>query len=146
MAKRAPLDAVTKAVALLSARERSRAQLESALRARGYSECDVVTAVERMQALGYLDDARVAAVRARQGLAEGRSQRDVARRLTAQGLEEGLALGAVEVAARAAGTDDETAARKLVAQRRVVGAKAARLLASRGFEEEVIRRVVDLGE
>jgi regulatory protein len=143
VAKRAPVDAVTRAVGLLSARERSRAQLEAALRQRGYPDDEVAAAVARVAELGYLDDARVAAERARQGLTEGRSRQGVIARLVAQGVDERVAALAVQAGAEALGHDDEAAARALVEKRRVTGAKAARLLAARGFDEDLIARVVD---
>jgi SOS response regulatory protein OraA/RecX len=103
----------------------------------------VAAAVARVAELGYLDDARVAAERARLGLTEGRSRQGVIARLVAQGVDEGVAAAAVQAGAEALGHDDEAVARALVQKRRVTGAKAARLLAARGFDEDLIARVVD---
>jgi SOS response regulatory protein OraA/RecX len=79
-------------------------------------------------------------------LVEGRSATDVTRRLTTQGLAEDVAEAAVDAEVEATGHDDEAAARALVLKRKLVGVKAARFLASRGFDEDVILRVVDLGQ
>jgi SOS response regulatory protein OraA/RecX len=131
-------------VSLLSQRERTRAGLEAALLAKGHPEAEVRDALERVARLGYLDDAKVAKARARRELAQGRSRADVARRLVAHGVDEALAVAATNEVAEDVAQDDETAARKLVAQRRLTGAKAARLLAARGFDEALIRKVTGL--
>ncbi|MEW5737752.1 MAG: RecX family transcriptional regulator [Myxococcota bacterium] len=143
---RPPKDAFQHAVALLSRRERTAAALKTALLSKGHSPEDVDAALLRAQQLGYLDDARVAAARARKELPQGRSRADVARRLAAQGVSEDVAETAAEEAAQELAHDDEAAARALIAKRRLTGVKAARLLAARGFEEDLIRRVTGLDE
>jgi regulatory protein len=141
---RARVDAVTKAVELLAGQERSEAQVLQALQARGYPDPEVAAALQRVRELGYLDDRRVAQARSRRFFAEGKSFADARRRLEAQGIDPTLALACAEEAAAAAGHSDEAAARKLLAQRKLSGLKAARLLASRGFEEELISALVGI--
>jgi SOS response regulatory protein OraA/RecX len=138
------VDVLQKAVELLRAREKTAQQLAQALAQRGYDEAEVERALAHVRRLGYLDDRRVAASRARQGLTERRSRAEVVRRLTSQGVDPSVAVTAVEVAAAEAGQTDEAAARALLATRKAEGAKAARLLASRGFDEALIAKLVDL--
>jgi regulatory protein len=140
------MDAYQRAVSLLGRRERTAAALRAALLSKGHPEEEVDAALERVRELGYLDDARVAQARARRELPEGRSRADVARRLVAHGVGADVAEQAAEDAAHELGHDDEAAARALIARRRLTGVKAARLLASRGFDEALIRRVTGLEE
>ncbi|GMU61085.1 MAG: hypothetical protein AMXMBFR34_28480 [Myxococcaceae bacterium] len=143
---RKPKDAYQHALSLLGRRERTTQELRAALLAKGHPEAEVEPAIARVQALGYLDDARVAQARARRQLPEGRSRADVTRRLVAHGVSEDVARRATEEAARDVDHHDEASARAFIARRRVTGLKAARLLASRGYEEALIRRVTGLGE
>ncbi len=131
-----PIDALGRALKLLSGRDKSRAQLEAALVARGYTVAEVSHALQRCTELGYLDDRRVATDLARKLFAEGRSVVDVERRLQAKGLEPGVA--------RQLGHDDLAAAKALLKSKGVSGVRAARLLLSRGFEEELVATLVDV--
>lgn len=139
-------DAVTKAVALLAARERTHQELSGALLSRGYAPAEVDAALERVRALGYLDDARVATERAGRLLSQGNSRAEVTRKLLAQGVEEGLATATVQREAEASGHRDEAAARALLSARRLAGPRAARFLARRGFDEDLIDRLVGFGD
>ena len=130
------IDAFTRALKLLAGREKSRAQLEAALVLRGHTVKEISDALERCAELGYLDDRRAATDLARRLFAEGRSLVDVERRLEAKGLEPQVA--------RQLGHDDLAAARQLLKSKRVSGVKAARLLLSRGFEEELVATLVDV--
>lgn len=138
--------ALQAAVRLLEARTRSVAGLRAALRTRGYPEEELTAALARVQELGYLDDARHAGLRAGQLLAQGKARAEVQRRLEAEGVAEGEAQAAVEEEARRAGQSDLEAARALLAKRKLSGLKAARFLAGRGFDEELIARLVRLPE
>ncbi|MBK7860143.1 MAG: regulatory protein RecX [Archangiaceae bacterium] len=133
------------AVKLLEGRPKSRARLEAALVQRGFAARDIAQALARVTELGYLDDRRHAEARARAGVAEGRSVPDVERRLEAEGIDPALAAEVTEAVAREAGYDELSAARALVQRRKVSGAKAARLLASRGFSDDVVETVSGLG-
>ncbi|MCA3017002.1 MAG: RecX family transcriptional regulator [Myxococcaceae bacterium] len=129
---------------LLAAREKTRAQLEQALLRRGYSPEAVLDAVTRLERLGVLSDRRAAALHARKGFEARQSTVAVTRKLVGLGLGEAEAGAAVAEARVEAGHDDEAAARALLARRRLEGVKAARFLASRGFDEVLIRRLLDL--
>jgi regulatory protein len=135
-------DALTQATKLLAGRDKTRAQLLAALLQRGYPEDEARAALERAQALGYLDDRRVADRRAREGLDDGWAGEALVARLVASGLEESQAQAAVREAIAASGWSAPEAARALVAKRKLDGAKAARDLASRGFDEDLIERLV----
>lgn len=139
------LDATAQAVKLLAGRERTERGLERALVQRGYEAMEIAGALERVKALGYLDDAGVAKRKAKAGFDEGRSLADVERRLVADGIDEALAAQAARAEAKARGYDELAQAEALVAKRRLAGAKAARFLASRGFSEDVVERVIGAG-
>lgn len=65
-------DALAAALRLLSARDRSEAELAGRLRRRGHGEEEIARALERCRELGYLDDSRFARERARRLMAAGR--------------------------------------------------------------------------
>lgn len=137
-------DALTQATRLLAATDKTRAQLLAALASRGYDEAESTHAADRAQALGYLDDGRVAQRLAQRGLEEGWAGAALVARLTGKGLDEAVARRAVQVAAESLRWDQRAAAEKLLAARRLSGAKAARFLASRGFDEDLVSRLSGL--
>ena len=139
-------DALTQITRLLAATDKTRAQLVAALERRGHSQAEVETAVDRAQALGYLDDNRVAHRKARAELQAGWAGEALLGRLLASGLEESTARAAVKEAIAESGWNALKAARELVASRKIEGAKAARFLASRGYEEDLVERVIGTGE
>jgi hypothetical protein len=61
-------------------------------------------------------------------------------------MDEMTALAAIKAAIAEAGWTAVASARALVAKRRLQGAKGARFLASRGYEEDVVNRVIGTGE
>jgi SOS response regulatory protein OraA/RecX len=132
------------AVRLLKGRSKSRARLEQALLQRGHPKAEVEQALARLVELKYLSDERHSEAKARSALASGRSLADVQRRLEAEGVEPAIAAQAARRAADEAGYDEVAAAKRLLGKRRLTGAKAARFLASRGFSEELIERLVGL--
>ena len=138
-------DALTQATRLLASTDKTRAQLAAALIRRGYPEPEIEEALTRATALGYLDDSRVAQRKARAELQAGWAGEALLARLTLAGLEESTARVAMQDAIDEAGWSALPAARKLVAARKLEGAKAARFLASRGFEEDVVERVIGRG-
>lgn len=137
-------DALTQATRLLAATDKTRAQLLAALASRGYGEAEAKHAADRAQALGYLDDGRVAQRLAREALDDGWAGEALVARLAAKGLDDALVQAAVRAAIEASGWAPRDAAVRLLAARKLSGAKAARFLASRGFEEDVIARLVGL--
>lgn len=145
MARSRP-SAYQQAIVLLEARERTEHELRRALATRGHAEADVEAAVTRARELGYLDERRVAEARARRGFAEARSTADVTARLARSGLADAVIEQAVAEAVQESGHTDEASARALLRRRKLTGAKAARFLASRGFEEELVRKILALDE
>lgn len=137
-------DALTQATRLLAATDKTRAQLLAALASRGYGEAEAKDAADRAQALGYLDDGRLARRLAREALDDGWAGEALLARLTTKGLDEALARSAVREAMEASGWSPRDAAAHLAASRKLSGTKAARFLASRGFEEDVISRLLGL--
>ncbi len=130
------------ALEALGRREKTRAALSALLTARGFAEDEVQAALERLEALGYLNEGRALSSRARAMLAVGRSRAHVVARLVEEGADEARAAQAVEDVSSERGQSDEQVARALLVRRRLVGAKAARFLASRGFDEALIRALV----
>jgi regulatory protein len=137
-------DALSQATRLLASTDKTRAQLVAALERKGYPPAEIDEAIARAQALGYLDDARVARKKAQAELRAGWAGDALLARLTGAGLDEALARSAVAEAISEAGWVALEAARALMGARRLTGAKAARFLASRGFEEDVVERLVRL--
>jgi regulatory protein len=143
-AARAPLDARQAAVRLLAARDRTRAQVDQALEARGHGARARLEALVELERLGYLDDRRTGEALARRWLGEGHSQGGVTQRLVAKGVDPALAAAVVKAEAAASGHTDEVAARRLLEARGVAGPRAARLLAARGFSEDLVARLLGL--
>jgi regulatory protein len=145
--------ALASATRALARRPRSRAELAALLRRRGYAEQAIAAALERLEAQGLLDDAAVAGAVGRQAAARRLGSRRVKQILAQRGVREGDARTAEEES-RAA---DLERARALLERRFPAGvgrapaerARAARLLARRGFPGGVVRQAlgidVDLG-
>ena len=131
-----PPDAVETALRALRYRDRTAAELAARLEQRGVGEAERHEALETLERIGYVDDARFARTRAQQ-LAE-RSSGDA---LIRDDLERrGLAADVIELALGALEPERERAAR--VAERRGRTVKTARYLASRGFGEEALDALV----
>ena len=107
---------------LLGARSRTERELDRALERAGYTPADRDTALARVRELGYINDRETARARARSRVDQGDAPRLAARRLEAQGIEEGQARVAAAEAADGAG-EDELASRAL--DRRLRGRKPA---------------------
>lgn len=139
------------ALRLLSLRGRSRHELSLALERRHVSEPVRDEVLGHLSALGYLDDGRFALERARSLLLRGRfGKTAVIERLCAHGLSSAAAAEATEKMSMELGIDPLTEARRLLDRRglldrrltRKESARAARLLEARGFEQEVIHRLI----
>jgi regulatory protein len=130
------------AVKLLAGRDKSEASLRAALDKKAYAAHDIDAAIARLKTLGYLNETRFAQTKTRALLLQGKTPADIRQRLERDGLTAQLIDSVVSQEAAAAGYDPLQAARALLAKKRVTGAKAARFLASRGFDEELIRRLV----
>ena len=129
-------NAVDTALRALRYRDRTAAELAARLEQRGVGEAERNQALDTLERLGYVDDARFARSRAEQ-LAE-RSSGDA---LIRDDLERrGLAGEIVELALGALEPERDRAAR--IAEHRGRSVKTARYLASRGFGEEALDAVV----
>ncbi len=134
-------DAFAAAVKLLSMRERSRASLSTALARKGFSAAEVDAACERAAALGYLDEARFAAIKLRSLEKRGLSKAALQTRLLGAGVAERTA--EATVAERLDGQTDLDRARAALARRReLTGKRAAAYLSGRGFDEDILRALV----
>lgn len=150
-APKTPYDAaMASALGLLRVRGRSRSEIARALQRRGYDETIVLQVLTRLGELGYLDDAELALARASAWMRARLGPESIRRRLEALGLDEAAVDRALSQAAEAQGFNPEAAAREVLVKRRLdpaaLGprdrARAARLLASRGFDEDVIGNVL----
>lgn len=151
--KSEPPGALESALRLLSHRGRSRHELSALLSRRGFPAGEVSQALSRLAELGYLDDARFAQHRALSLLRDGKlGPLAVMKRLAAHGLSDRVVRRALADASAELGFEPLSAARALLERRGLAGerlspkerAKAARLLTARGFDEEVVSRL--LGE
>lgn len=127
---------------LLAARERTEAQLRAALGRKQYALDEIDQAIARLKALRFLDDRRAAEAHARVALTAKQSRAAVTRKLASMGVADSEAEAAVDRVGVEVGHDDEAAARALLVKRRLSGVKAARFLAGRGFNEDLIMKLV----
>ena len=130
------------AARLLARAPRTEAELAARLVARGYHPTTASATVARCRELGYVGDGSFAHDRARALRARGAGSLKIAADLTTRGLPEALVTAAVDES-RDGLPEIEWARRALaLADEAVVaGPRSWRLLAGRGFPEEV---VVDL--
>jgi regulatory protein len=133
-----PLDVAAR---LLTRAPRTEADLEARLVARGYQRTTAAKTVARCRELGYVGDERFAHDRARSLRARGAGSLKIAADLAARGLPEALVDAAV-AASRDGEPEIAWARRALEQQGRAQGARGWRLLASRGFPEDVVAAVV----
>jgi regulatory protein len=136
--------AISAALRLLKARARSRFELDSALERRGFSAELRSSALEKLAGWGYLNDERVAQLRALNLMRAGKGPLAALQKLAALGLSEEAARTALAHAEAELGSTPEQRAHEVLSKRGLSGAKAARLLASRGFPEDIIHSVVGL--
>lgn len=145
------------ALRLLERQRRTRSDLERRLREKGYADATAVEVLDRLAAVGLVDDIEYA----RAFMAGRRSRRSAGARRIEQELR-ARGVGAEDIAAAAARLDAEQGGMdELAAARRVIGQAARRLqgleprlrrqrlyalLGRRGFDADVIRRALDLPE
>lgn len=148
-----PDPALRHALRLLSMRARTRQELQQALARKQHPPAAIAAALERVQSLGYLDDARYARARAESLLGEGKmGPQGVMQHLRARGIPAEVARSALEDAERALDFDADAVARALLERRglsapgRILSEKekgrAARVLAARGFSAAVAERLL----
>jgi regulatory protein len=129
-------DAFEVAVRALRTADRSAAELAQRLEQRGVGEAERADALERLERLGYVDDARVARTRAEQLAARGSGDALIRDDLERRGLGSDL----VDEALAALAPERERAAR--VVAERGTGPRTARYLAARGFGEDALAALV----
>jgi regulatory protein len=156
MSKRAriPIGAYDRALRLLSIRDHAEVELRRKLRKAEHEPAEIDAAIERVRALGYLDDARFARVRASALVSQGRlGPRGVREKLRQAGVKDELVSAALSGAME--GRDELELARDLIARKHpaAIGsrdqklrARAARFLASRGFSTDVIFKALRIVE
>ncbi len=134
----------------MSARARSRRELAARLARKGFAAVEVAAALDRLADLGYLDDRKFASDRAQSLLQSGRlGPAGVGARLRAHGLTEAQVQAAVTGAVESVSYDARAAAQALLDKRGLSAprsakqkGRAARLLKSRGFSDDVVERLV----
>jgi SOS response regulatory protein OraA/RecX len=138
-----PLDVAAR---VLGRGPRTEAELAVRLDKIGYSAARVAATVARCRELHYVDDAAVAMDRARTLRARGAGGLRIASELEARGVPDLLVTAAVEGSLE--GEREADWARRALARQRIDVAdphargRAWRLLASRGFPEDVIADIV----
>lgn len=135
-------EAVAHVAKLVSGRDKTVAQVRVALERKQCPDELIEAAIARAQALGYLDDARVAVRMASDALSEGWVGEALVAKLEVKGFDPKVLGAAIAEARRALDFDDATAARRLLQKKRVDGPRAARFLVSRGFSHELVERLV----
>lgn len=143
--------AMDAALRLLSVRNRSRHELELALKRKNADEPTRESVLTRLAELGYLNDERFAQERARSLFRRGKfGARGVVQKLRTHGLGDTEAKEAAKAAAVELEVKPLDDARRLLERRGLFGreltlkekARAARLLRARGFDPDVARQLI----
>ena len=146
---KSPEAAYRAAVSLLSARDRTRAELARLLAAKGFARADSQVALDRLKEEGYLDDQRFATTWARSRLrTKPMGPYRLGKELEAKGVDEALVREVLrdiyeegeEPAARRAMAGKLSALGRLPAASRTL--RVGRFLHRRGFSSEVIWRLL----
>ena len=136
--------ALEAAVRLLAARGRSRARLQALLAQRGFQAGEIDAALARVAELGYLDEAAQGRDRAARLAASGWADVAVLARLEGEGLDAGRARACLAAALADGAPGERERAVALLRRRRLRGARAARLLASRGYPLDLAAELAGL--
>ena len=128
-----PIDVAARA---LRHRDRSRAQVDARLARAGVGEEGREEALETLERVGYVDDARFAQARAAALAARGLGDLAIRHDLEQAGV------GAERVAAAVAGLEPESERARAVASRLGRTAKTAAQLARKGFSEDAIEAAI----
>ena len=129
-------DAVECALHALRHRDRTEAEIEEHLCARGFSEREREVAVETLRRTGLVSDERFAKARASSLAERGSGNALIRSKLVEAGVAQELVAGALDAV-----EPEATRARRIVA-RRGSSQKTARYLYGKGFSEEVVHAVV----
>jgi regulatory protein len=122
-------EAVDAAARLLRHADRSRAELEARLTEKGIDPVALSDALETLERVGVLDDARTASLRAANLAERGYGDAWIRAELERRGLPTQEAL---------AGLEHESARAARIVSEKGGGAATARYLARRGFDEETV--------
>ena len=129
-------DAVEYALHALRHRDRTEAEIEEHLCARGFSEREREVAIETLRRTGLVSDERFAKARASSLAERGSGNALIRSKLVDAGVTHELVAGALDAV-----EPEATRARRIVA-RRGSSQKTARYLYGRGFSEEVVHAVI----
>jgi len=129
-------EALALATRALARREHSRRSLRERLQRAGVDESALEDVLEELERVGLLDDARFARERARLLAERGKGDAAIRFDLARAGVDVADVEGAV------AELEPERARAERVVVRRGSGPATARLLAGRGFDEDVVAAVV----
>jgi regulatory protein len=128
-------------VRLLSARERTAADLRARLARKGFTPSAIEASLERAAALGYIDDRRTARAKTERLVARGLSGALIRERLW----DAGVGAGAIDEAMIDTPTDLQlarTAVSRRFGSRLPSVEKVARYLAGKGFEPELVEELL----
>jgi len=126
------LAALRTATAALQRRDQSARELEQRLDHRGVAPVEVERTLSTLRSAGLVDDGRFARERARTLASRASGDALIRDDLERRGI------GPDEIEAALAGLEPEAERASAVVSRRGPGAKTARYLASRGFEEDAV--------
>jgi regulatory protein len=132
-----PLDLAARA---LTHRDRSRRQIDERLARSGVTEDARAETLEKLERLGYLDDARFAAGRAAALAARGHGDEAIRHALAAEGID----AGAVDEAL--ATLDPEAERARLLVARLGASAKTLAALRRKGFAEDTLGSIGGFAE
>jgi regulatory protein len=127
---------VQAALRLLRHRDRSSAEIDRELEARGVGEDERVQALATLRRTGIVEDARFAERRAATLAERGAGDALITHDLSAAGIEPDLVEAAV------AGLPDEHDRARRIVLRRGATPKTVRYLAQKGFMDDVVREAV----
>ena len=133
-----PSQAVEAALRALRARDRSVAELDERLSARGAGPAERRDVLELLERVGYVDDRRFAGARAAALAARGSGDALIRDDLERRGV------AAETIDAALAGLEPEVVRAERIVTRRGQSVKTARHLAARGFSEDAIVSAVAL--
>ena len=132
-------EAVDAALRTLRHRDRSAAELDQRLQAKGYDETQRADALATLERTGLIDDRRFAESRAAALAARGAGDALVRHELAGAGIDDDLVAEAI------ASLEPESARALRIAERRGFTAKTARYLSGKGFSEESLVALVATG-
>jgi regulatory protein len=124
------------AARILAHAPRTEAELHARLVAKGYQPGTAATTVARCRELGYVGDEKYASERARSMRLRGAGSLKIAADLEARGLPESMVAAAVEASLE--GLSEIDWAKRALGKGGASGPAAWRLLAGKGFPEDVI--------